>query len=123
MKPLLKLIHSIWLTTLLVVFGLPAIASAVSPVPTMFAYDGHNQARNAYDGASPSAFDYDCAAVCVADEKEIQAVGDGGLFVDFFEFLAAETGAHNAAQFAKLRAQYAADEILRQSLVPGPPSK
>jgi len=55
LKPLLELIHSIWLVSLLVVFDLP-IASAVLPVPMLFAHDGQNQAGIAYDWRSPSVF-------------------------------------------------------------------
>src|SRR5438309_1441453 len=84
--------RSIWLLMLLAVFGLlsPTLASAFSSSWNSFAYDEQNQASMAYDGFSLSTFNYDSAAVCVADEKEIQTEGDGSVFVGFAKFLAAE---------------------------------
>ncbi len=83
---------SIGLLTLLAVFGLllPTVASAFSSARNLFAYDEQNQASMTYDGCSLSAFAYDSAAVCVADKKEIQTVGDAGLFAHFAEFAAKE---------------------------------
>lgn len=63
MKPFPKLTHSVRLVTLFVVFGLPAIASPVPLGPRLFAYDGPNQAKVAYDGRTLSPFKYDSADV------------------------------------------------------------
>ncbi len=97
MKPLLNLIHSIWVVTVLAVFGLPRIASASSPVPMLSTHDGPNQARIAYDGRSPSVFNYDSAAVLSADGKESQTARTGGIFGISAELFAAKGAANIGA--------------------------
>ena len=92
MKSLLKLMHSIWRVMLLVAFGLPLpiTALALSPVSTLFAYDGQDQANIAYDGAALLVFNYDSAVVPIADVHENRTPGASGLFAEFTEFLAAK---------------------------------
>lgn len=116
MKPFLKLIHSIWLVTLFVVFFLPA--PAVSLFPAQFAYDGlclrsiaydgsglsastydsasydgPSQTRIAYDGAFLSVFNYDSASMLPADETGSPTAATRSAFAAFARLLAAKTGA------------------------------
>jgi hypothetical protein len=103
-RTVLKLNCSIWLLTLLSIFGLflPVAASAFSSAPNSFAYDERNQVSIVYDGLSLTAFNYDSAAVRVADEEEIQPVGACSLFADFGQFLAANRALMLPAEDATL---------------------
>lgn len=89
----LRWIRAIWLTALLAAFGLLEVvsSSAFPSAPLSFGYDGHNQARIAYDGSSPSAFNYNSAAVLTADGRESPTARTGHIFANFAEFLAADS--------------------------------
>jgi hypothetical protein len=90
-----KLLWSIWLLTLLGIFGggVPVAASTVwsGSMWFTFHYDGQTQGGPAYDGASPRVLDYDSAAVPIADGKENRTARTGDAFPNFAEFPAAET--------------------------------
>jgi hypothetical protein len=89
-----KLNRSIWLLTLLAVFGLllPTVASAFSTPRNLFAYDEQTQASIAYDGNSLTAFDYDFASTLSANESANRIRDEGGVFAQFAKFLAAKGG-------------------------------
>lgn len=71
-------------------------------VPSVgWGYDAHARASTLYDGSSFPAFDYDSAAVPVADEKENRTLGTSSAFVDFSEFLAAKTATQLEFPFAR----------------------
>ena len=91
MKVLSKLNHLIWLVVLLAITTLasPVAASGFSRSLMLFAYDGQNQARVAYDEGFPPLFGYDTAVVSTAAEAHETARATGFLGKSA-EFLAAE---------------------------------
>ena len=94
MKPLLKLLHSIWFL-LLSSFCCASVitASALPAVVMPFNYGGQSQTRIAYDGAFLSVFNYDSASKLPTDEIGSPTAATRSAFAGFSKLLAAKTGA------------------------------
>ena len=79
------MLWSFWL------FILTVVAQAC-PTPTNLAYDGQARTEIVYAGTSVPAPDYDSAPMLPASETRNPTARTSDAFVDFPEFLAADSG-------------------------------